>query len=451
MNSLDCHQTRSRPFFYCRGTTFSQKRQLSATSSSIIILNSSFKQPMEVGQPLVQSSSTTFTPSGPTGMPIPSDSPEVRPPPGLEDQQIRHRIRTQTSYTGPESVLKRGSDTAPEDLQIQSGAASQERFNAMESVPEEVTHDEMEKETQKITSEVILQDFYVDADAVDSEKLEKVMIKKIDNLRELKVFTDVDVESLKSDERSKIIDSRWVISERPGPDGTSDLKARLAARGFSQFIEDPDLIYAATPRMSSLKLLLTVAAQKQWKITVTDIQAAFLNALVDVTEVIHVKPPKEFYSKSEEQSKVWRLKKALYGLKNSPKMWQKHLVKVLEDQFRMSQLKSDACVFKNQSESMFILSFVDDLLIIGEESEVSDFITNISKVFNLKHTTPLSSGTLIQSRGRKIYRRSYSVIEVSMMDSFMKSVYELYGLQKSNSVPAPVTRSQESSSSHFRG
>eukprot|EP00971_Amphidinium_carterae_P297284 5905958-Amphidinium_carterae.1 len=53
----------------------------------------------------------------------------------------------------------------------------------------------------------------------------------------------------------------------------------------------------------SLKLLLTVAAQKQSKITVTNIQAAFLNALVDVTEIIHVKPPPEFYSKSEDQSK----------------------------------------------------------------------------------------------------------------------------------------------------
>eukprot|EP00971_Amphidinium_carterae_P184430 3661468-Amphidinium_carterae.1 len=39
--------------------------------------------------------------------------------------------------------VKRDSDTALEDLQIQPGAASQERFNAMESIPEEVTHGEM--------------------------------------------------------------------------------------------------------------------------------------------------------------------------------------------------------------------------------------------------------------------------------------------------------------------
>eukprot|EP00971_Amphidinium_carterae_P024899 491635-Amphidinium_carterae.1 len=63
----------------------------------------------------------------------------------------------------------------------------------------------------------------------------------MDNLRELKVFTDVDVKRLKSDE---------------------NLKARFVARGFSQVIEDPDLIDAATPQVSSLKLLLTVAAQK---------------------------------------------------------------------------------------------------------------------------------------------------------------------------------------------
>eukprot|EP00971_Amphidinium_carterae_P171127 3391505-Amphidinium_carterae.1 len=72
-----------------------------------------------------------------------------------------------------------------------------------------VNEDSKEKGMQKITSEVILQDVYVDADGVNSEKLKKAMVKGMDNLRELKVFTDVDVKSLKSEERSKIIDSRW--------------------------------------------------------------------------------------------------------------------------------------------------------------------------------------------------------------------------------------------------
>eukprot|EP00971_Amphidinium_carterae_P073365 1450854-Amphidinium_carterae.1 len=107
------------------------------------------------------------------------------------------------------------------------------------------------------------------------------------------------------------------------------------------------------------------------------------------------------------------------------------------DQFKMSQLKSDACVFKNTSDSMFMPSYVDDLLIIGEEPEVNAFITALEKVFNLKHTTHLTSGTRIHFLGRKIHRRLDSVIKISMMESFMKSVYDVYGLQRSNSVSAP--------------
>eukprot|EP00971_Amphidinium_carterae_P223685 4438370-Amphidinium_carterae.2 len=141
--------------------------------------------------------------------------------------------------------------------------------------------------------------------------------------------------------------------------------------------------------------------------------------------MIHVKPPREFYSSPVNQPYIWRLNKALYGLKNSPKLWQTHLVRVMVDQFKMSQLKSDACVFKNTSDSMFILSYVDDLLIIGEESEINAFMIALEKVFNLKHTTHLTSGTWIHFPGRNIHRRSESVIEISMMEGFMKSIYEV--------------------------
>eukprot|EP00971_Amphidinium_carterae_P264664 5249960-Amphidinium_carterae.4 len=54
---------------------------------------SSSNQPMEVGQPVTTPSTSTFIPSGPTGMPIPSDSPVIRPPPGLEEP-VKHRLRT---------------------------------------------------------------------------------------------------------------------------------------------------------------------------------------------------------------------------------------------------------------------------------------------------------------------------------------------------------------------
>eukprot|EP00971_Amphidinium_carterae_P264663 5249960-Amphidinium_carterae.3 len=105
----------------------------------------------------------------------------------------------------------------------------------MEAIPEDVSHEEMvsavmsdliehkllsihglvvsedskDKEMQKATSDIILQDFYVDADGADSEKLKRAMQKEMDNLRELKVFTDVDIKNMNAEEVSRIIDSRW--------------------------------------------------------------------------------------------------------------------------------------------------------------------------------------------------------------------------------------------------
>eukprot|EP00971_Amphidinium_carterae_P223971 4444284-Amphidinium_carterae.1 len=44
--------------------------------------------------------STTCTPLGPTGMPILSDPPDIRPLPGLEDQPVKYRLKTKTTHNG---------------------------------------------------------------------------------------------------------------------------------------------------------------------------------------------------------------------------------------------------------------------------------------------------------------------------------------------------------------
>eukprot|EP00971_Amphidinium_carterae_P023981 473221-Amphidinium_carterae.1 len=64
----------------------------------------------------------------------------------------------------------------------------------------------------------------------------------------------------------------------------------------------------------------------------------------------------------------------------------------------------DSLTTDSKSQTLVTLSYVDDLLIIGEESEVSAFITNISKLFILKHSTHRRSGTWTYFLGRKIHR-----------------------------------------------
>ena len=70
---------------------------------------------------------------------------------------------------------------------------------------------------------------------------------------------------------------------------------------------------------------------------VGDVNTAFLHAPV-VQETL-VKPPADYVS-SDGSIDLWKLKKALYGLKSAPKSWQVHLKGQLAE-VGLQQMKTD--------------------------------------------------------------------------------------------------------------
>ena len=86
-------------------------------------------------------------------------------------------------------------------------------------------------------------------------------------------------------------------------------------------------IYASTPLSAILRTILAISLAMSWIIKVGDISVAFLHAAVALATGILLRPPKEFYL---EGNILWRLKKAMYGLRSSPKAWQDHLASILQ-------------------------------------------------------------------------------------------------------------------------
>ena len=82
-------------------------------------------------------------------------------------------------------------------------------------------------------------------------------------------------------------------------------------------------------------------------------------------EQIFVQPPPEYYS---DPDVIWRLKKALYGLKSSPRQWQDHFADVLL-QLGAVRLKSDPNIFHFQKQKTIVMVYVDDLLVLGEQPD----------------------------------------------------------------------------------
>ena len=95
------------------------------------------------------------------------------------------------------------------------------------------------------------------------------------------------------------------------------------------------------------------------------------------------------YNSSENQ--IIYLKKALYGLKQSPRVWQSKLQDLLKN-LGYKPLASDSAVYINPKERLFIITFVDDCLIIRPD------INNI-KALKAK----LGSKYAIEDRGPASY------------------------------------------------
>ena len=96
--------------------------------------------------------------------------------------------------------------------------------------------------------------------------------------------------------------------------------------------------YAATPSSTSLKTLLLLGILQGHQTTCLHISTAFINTPLPPAEEIYVQPPQEWYYNSP--TTLWRLKKAMYGLRTSPKLWQLRLGEALRQQ-NLRQCKAD--------------------------------------------------------------------------------------------------------------
>eukprot|EP00971_Amphidinium_carterae_P251253 4987723-Amphidinium_carterae.1 len=185
-----------------------------------------------------------------------------------------------------------------------------------------VNADKNEKAIQLSTADVILQAWYLDVSDVDPDKLKKAMLHELNQLKGYDVYEEVNIKSLSPEQVQSIIKTWWVIAERSGPTGEVSIKARFVGKGYTQSM-DPESVYAGTPHMSSLKILLVMACKNSWTIATSDISGAFLRA--PLTDEGHVTPPPEIYSSEAQSGIVWKLKRALYGLRQAPTAWQQHL------------------------------------------------------------------------------------------------------------------------------
>lgn len=117
----------------------------------------------------------------------------------------------------------------------------------------------------------------------------------------------------------KTIGSKGLFKKKTGADDTVErYKARLVAQGYAQRCElDYDKTFCPVVRQESLRVLIALSVNSGLKVHQVDVTTAFLNGTL---EEVFMKQPEGFEAEGKENL-VCRLKKSLYGLKQSPRYW----------------------------------------------------------------------------------------------------------------------------------
>ncbi|CAN1328581.1 Retrovirus-related Pol polyprotein from transposon TNT 1-94, partial [Linum perenne] len=189
---------------------------------------------------------------------------------------------------------------------------------------------------------------------------------------------------------ASVIGSKWVYTAKFNPDGTLErYKARLVAQGFKQEHGiDYDETFAPVAKMQTVRVLLALAAQREWPLYQLDVKNAFLHGLLK--EIVYMECPPGFDKPTPDT--VCLLHRSLYGLKQAPRAWfETFQALILRSGFLQS--KNDPSLFtKTTSRGITaLLLYVDDMILTGSDSHgISQIRQIMSSQFQLKELGDLS-------------------------------------------------------------
>ncbi|CAI7768023.1 unnamed protein product [Closterium sp. NIES-53] len=238
---------------------------------------------------------------------------------------------------------------------------------------------------------------------------------------------------------ANIVTGMWIFRVKRLPGSPPVLKARYVAHGFSQR-QGVDFFktFSPTPKMTTLRVLLHVAAQRDFELHSLDFSTPFLQG--SLHEEMWLRRPPGFTG-SFPAGTQWRLRRPVYGLRQAPREWHDTLRTTLAA-LGFAPSTADASLFLRTDTTLppfYVLMYVDDLVFATADTEA---LAHVKSELQKRHTCT-DLGELTSYLGLRITRdRAQRTITLTK-SHMVQQVLQRFGFTYSSpqSTPLPTGHS----------
>lgn len=236
--------------------------------------------------------------------------------------------------------------------------------------------------------------------------------------------------------KKKVISSRWILKKKRDYLGrVAKYKGRVVARGFSQIPgEDYKETYCPTIKATTIRAMCALAALKDMEAEHMDVQTAFLNG--HLKEDVYMEIPYGFPLYGVK-NKVLKLKKTVYGLKQSPLGWYERIHTFLIG-IGFKRCVVDHCLYTRMKDDKFTIIglYVDDLFILTDDKlDMVKIKTQLKEEFKMSDLGPVHHllGTIINRD------RTAGTIHINQ-STYIQQILQRFNMTTLKPVSTPIAQ-----------
>jgi Reverse transcriptase (RNA-dependent DNA polymerase)/gag-polypeptide of LTR copia-type len=198
-----------------------------------------------------------------------------------------------------------------------------------------------------------------------------------------------------------VLGLKWVFKIKESLDGFAErFKVRCTILGNLQRAGvDYWETFSPTSRHSTVRALLATAASRNYHVHHMDVDTAFLYGVLPDDEPVYCTIPDGYpippqYANHDQTQLVARVRKGLYGLRQSPRLWNQTIDHTMVNLLGFTRSPQDPCLYHKSrgGEQLFVCIYVDDLLIASSSmSYLQEFKRQLSDQYNMKDLGELRS------------------------------------------------------------